>query len=98
MSPVPSIKPPSSTSSSSHLRVAPTSRRVANIIVDTLRELGVTNYFGIPGGAITPIYDALIDTPGVRLIHNRHETGSLFMAAGCSLLGKIPCVLVTSGP
>ena len=98
MSPAPGIKPASSSSSSSHLRVAPTSRRVANIIVDTLRELGITNYFGIPGGAITPIYDALIDTPGVRVLHNRHETGSLFMAAGCSLMGKIPCVLVTSGP
>jgi acetolactate synthase I/II/III large subunit len=94
----PSSRPASGTSSSAHLRVAPTSRRVANIIVDTLRELGITNYFGIPGGAITPIYDALIDTPGVRLVHNRHETGSLFMAAGSSLMGKIPCVLVTSGP
>jgi acetolactate synthase-1/2/3 large subunit len=91
-------KPGSSISSNSHLRVAPTARRVANIIVDTLRELGVTNYFGIPGGAISPIYDALLDSPDVRVIHNRHETGSLFMAAGCSLMGKLPCVLVTSGP
>lgn len=93
-----SVKPGSSSSSSSHLRVAPVARRVANIIVDTLRDLGVTDYFGIPGGAITPIYDALLDAQGVRLLHNRHETGALFMAAGCSLMGRLPCVLVTSGP
>jgi acetolactate synthase-1/2/3 large subunit len=98
MSPASSAKPGSSISSSSHLRVAPTARRVANVMVDTLRELGVTNYFGIPGGAISPIYDALLDSPGARVIHNRHETGALFMAAGCSLMGKLPCVLVTSGP
>lgn len=91
-----SIRPGSSAPSS--FRAPPTPRRVANIIVDTLRELGVVNFFGIPGGAITPVYDALIDSPDLRMLHNRHETSALFMAAGCSLMGKLPCVLVTSGP
>jgi len=74
-------------------------RRVADVIVDTLRELGVTTYYGIPGGAISPIYDALIDAPDTHLVTTRHETGAVFMAAGQAVSGgPLACVLMTSGP
>ena len=73
--------------------------RVADVIVQTLESLGVRTYYGIPGGSISSIYDALIDMPHARSIVGRHECGSAFMAAGHSrLTGELPALLVTSGP
>src|SRR5687767_1734625 len=57
-------------------------RRVADVIVQTLKDLGVDTFYGIPGGAICPIYDALHDQPSLRVINTRHETGAAFMAMG----------------
>ena len=77
----------------------PEKMRVADVIVQTLKELGVTTFYGIPGGAICPIYDALVDHPDLRVINTRHETGAAFMAMGHSKVGgSIPCLLMTSGP
>ena len=74
-------------------------RRVADIIVRTLSELGVDTYYGIPGGAIASTYDALLDYPTLRIINTRHETGAVFMAMGHSRVGgTLPCVLMTAGP
>ncbi|MFT7580168.1 MAG: hypothetical protein ACI9MR_001835, partial [Myxococcota bacterium] len=53
--------------------LVPAPRRVADVIVDTLRELGVDTFYGIPGGTISPIYDALLDAPDLRVINTRHE-------------------------
>ena len=53
-------------------------RRVADVIVQTLKELGVDTFYGIPGGAICPIYDALLDQPSMRVINTRHETGAAY--------------------
>lgn len=74
-------------------------RRVADIIVRTLSELGVDTFYGIPGGAIASTYDALLDYPTLRVVNTRHETGAVFMAMGHSRVGgSLPCVLMTSGP
>ena len=74
-------------------------KRVADVIVDTLRDLGIDTFYGICGGAIAPVYDALIDAPDLRVVHTRHETGALFMAAGHALATRsMACVLMTSGP
>jgi acetolactate synthase-1/2/3 large subunit len=56
--------------------------------------------YGVPGGAISPIYDALVDEQAIRVVHVRHETNALFMAIGHTRMqpGSLPCVLVTSGP
>jgi len=81
-----------------HLVVAPQPRRVADVVIDTLRDLNVRTFYGVPGGAITPIYDALIDAPDLRLINNRHESAAMFIAAGAALNGQLSAVLVTSGP
>ncbi len=74
-------------------------RRTANVLLDTLIELDVRTFYGIPGGAISPVYDALLEYPEVELIHTRHETGAMFMAAGHAwATGGLACVLTTSGP
>ena len=54
--------------------------------------------FGLPGGAISPIHDALLDSP-IRTITTRHESGAMFAAAGYAhATGKLAVVAVTSGP
>jgi glyoxylate carboligase len=54
--------------------------RVADVVVSTLLELGVDTFYGIPGGAICSVYDALLDTPAAKVINTRHETGAAFQA------------------
>lgn len=73
--------------------------RVANLVVETLNELGVDTYYGVPGGAIASMYDALVDYPHLKVVNTRHETGAAFMAMGHSRVGgSLPCLLMTSGP
>lgn len=74
--------------------------RCADVLVDALAQAGVDTVYGVPGGAISPIYDALVDRTDIRVVHVRHETNALFMAVGHTRMrpGALPCVLVTSGP
>lgn len=72
--------------------------RGADLIVSTLEEIGVEYVYGIPGGAISPIHDALLDSR-IRPITTRHESGAMFAAAGYARTsGKLAVVAVTSGP
>lgn len=80
-------------------RPADDQRSVAAIIVDVLAEHGVDTVFGIPGGPIAPLNDALLDRPQIRSILTRHENTAVFAAAGYALTsGKVGVVVVTSGP
>jgi acetolactate synthase-1/2/3 large subunit len=73
--------------------------RSADSIVEALVEMGVDTFFGIPGGPVSPIFDAILNCPGARLIESRHETGAAFSAAGYfRASGRVPCVVVTAGP
>lgn len=70
----------------------------AQAIVKTLENLGVTDVFGMPGGAILPTYDPLMDSP-LNHILVRHEQGAGHAAEGYALAtGKVGCAIVTSGP
>jgi acetolactate synthase-1/2/3 large subunit len=63
-----------------------------------LAEAGVEVVFGLPGGAISPVHDALIDSK-LRVVTTRHESGAMFAAAGYArATGKLAVVAVTSGP
>jgi acetolactate synthase I/II/III large subunit len=78
---------------------SPLPPRVADSIVHALVELGVDTYFGIPGGPVSPMFDAILRNPRARLIESRHETGAAFAAAGYHRAsGTVPCVVVTAGP
>lgn len=55
--------------------------------------------FGLPGGTIAPLFDALLDHPEIRVVTVKHEAGAMFAAAGYArTTGKLGVVLVTSGP
>ena len=76
---------------------APTLRG-ADLLVEMLAEAGVQVVFGLPGGAISPVHDALIDSK-IRMITTRHESGAMFAAAGYArATGTLAVVAVTSGP
>lgn len=73
--------------------------RTADVLVDLLVEYGVDVVFGLPGGAIAPLHDALLGRPSIRVITTRHESGAMFAAAAYArATGKLGVVLVTSGP
>lgn len=73
--------------------------RTADLLVDILVEAGVEVIFGLPGGPIAPIHDALLDRPEIRTITTRHEAGAVFAAAGyAQATGKLGVVVVTAGP
>ncbi|MBF95861.1 MAG: Acetolactate synthase isozyme 3 large subunit [Alphaproteobacteria bacterium MarineAlpha9_Bin4] len=71
----------------------------ANIVIKSLRDLGVEYVFGYPGGAILPIYDEIFKQNKIRHILVRHEQGAVHMAEGYARsTGNVGVVLVTSGP
>ncbi len=71
----------------------------ADIVIRALREQGVDTIFGYPGGAVLPIYDALIQSEGIRHVLVRHEQGAGHMAEGYARsTGRCGVALATSGP
>ncbi|QJU60355.1 biosynthetic-type acetolactate synthase large subunit [Sphingomonas sp. AP4-R1] len=74
-------------------------RSGADILIETLTELGVEVVFGYPGGAVLPIYDAIFKQSKIRHILVRQEGGAAHAAEGYARsTGKPGVVLVTSGP
>ncbi|MFA5088499.1 MAG: biosynthetic-type acetolactate synthase large subunit [Candidatus Omnitrophota bacterium] len=70
----------------------------AKTIIRCLENHGVEYIFGLPGGVVIPIYDALLDSK-IKLILVRHEQGAAHMADGYArATGKPGVVVVTSGP
>jgi acetolactate synthase-1/2/3 large subunit len=70
----------------------------AQALIKSLEQEGVDTIFGLPGGAILPVYDPLIDST-IRHILVRHEQGAGHMAEGYALAtGRAGVAMVTSGP
>ena len=70
----------------------------AQALIKSLEMEGVEVIFGLPGGAILPVYDPLIDS-SIRHILVRHEQGAGHMAEGYALAtGRPGVAMVTSGP
>ena len=71
----------------------------AQSIVRSLELLGIDTIFGLPGGAILPTYDPLMDSTKIRHILVRHEQGAGHAAEGyASATGKLGVCIATSGP
>ncbi|MDQ1536586.1 MAG: acetolactate synthase large subunit [Actinomycetota bacterium] len=71
----------------------------AQSLVLALEAVGVEVVFGLPGGAILPAYDPLMDSDKVRHILVRHEQGAGHAAEGyASASGKVGVCMATSGP
>src|ERR1051325_6891199 len=71
----------------------------AHALVEALVEAGVDTFFGVPGGPVSPLFDAVLQVSGARLIESRQETHAAFAAADYyRSSGRVPGVLVTAGP
>ena len=71
----------------------------AQSLVRSLEHAGVTDLFGIPGGAILPAYDPLMDSKVLRHILVRHEQGAGHAAQGYALAtNRVGVCMATSGP
>ncbi|GLI28551.1 acetolactate synthase [Agromyces rhizosphaerae] len=71
----------------------------AQAVVRSLEKLGIRDVFGLPGGAILPVYDPLLDAPDINHILVRHEQGAGHAAEGyASATGKVGVAIATSGP
>ena len=69
------------------------------IVCESLLREGVEIVFGIPGGAILPLYQALFTYPQLRHILTRHEEGAAMAADGYArATGKVGVCMATSGP
>ncbi len=90
---------PSSLKAAQHNDAAPELLSGAQAVVRTLELLGITDVFGLPGGAILPVYDPLMDTKKIRHILVRHEQGAGHAAEGyAASTGKVGVAIATSGP
>lgn len=77
-------------------------QEVADLLVAYLEQIGVEYVFGVPGGAIEPLYNALARSArrgGLRHVLARHEAGAAFMADGYAReTGRLGVCCATSGP
>lgn len=72
---------------------------VARRLVEVLLERGVDTYFGVPGGPICPLFEAVRLCPGATLVEARHETHAAFAAVAYHRgTGRTPVLMVTAGP
>ena len=87
--------------------VAPTAKQPAaaqdvtgaQSLVLALEAAGVEVVFGLPGGAVLPVYDPLLDSTKLRHILVRHEQGAGHAAEGyASATGRVGVCMATSGP
>ena len=71
----------------------------AESLVRSIEHAGADVVFGIPGGAILPVYDPLMDSTKVRHILVRHEQGAGHAAEGyAAATGRVGVCMATSGP
>ncbi len=71
----------------------------AQAVIRSLEELGVDVIFGIPGGAVLPVYDPLFDSKKLRHVLVRHEQGAGHAASGYAhVTGRVGVCMATSGP
>lgn len=71
----------------------------ADATVRSLEELGVDIVFGLPGGAVLPLYDALARARTLRHVLVRHEQGAGHAAEGYAVAsGRVGVCIATSGP
>ncbi|OMB92031.1 acetolactate synthase large subunit [Mycobacterium colombiense] len=92
-------KPVAKAAAAKPKRIGPEQLTGAQSVIRSLEELGVEVIFGIPGGAVLPVYDPLFDSKKLRHVLVRHEQGAGHAASGYAhATGKVGVCMATSGP
>jgi acetolactate synthase-1/2/3 large subunit len=69
------------------------------VILQCIEDAGVEYIFGVPGGPLTPLYEALAHRNKVKHVLAKHECGAAFMANGYARVsGKLGVCCATAGP
>ena len=90
---------PAAAPRANHANPAPVRVTGAQALVLALERVGVEVVFGIPGGAVLPAYDPLLDSSQIRHILARHEQGAGHAATGyAQATGRTGVCMATSGP
>src|SRR5580692_10524555 len=90
---------PAAQSPAAQAAAAPTRVTGAQALVLAMEKVGVEVVFGIPGGAVLPAYDPLLDSKQIRHILVRHEQGAGHAATGyAQATGRTGVCMATSGP
>ncbi len=93
------VKPAAKAPAAQTKRVAPEQLTGAQSVIRSLEELDAEVIFGIPGGAVLPVYDPLFDSKKLRHVLVRHEQGAGHAASGYAhATGKVGVCMATSGP
>src|SRR5690242_10441283 len=93
------VKPAAKSTPGKPKRIGPEQLTGAQSVIRSLEELGVEVIFGIPGGAVLPVYDPLFDSKKLRHVLVRHEQGAGHAASGYAhATGKVGVCMATSGP
>jgi acetolactate synthase I/II/III large subunit len=93
------VQPAAKSAAAQSKRVAPVQLTGAQSVIRSLEELDVEVIFGIPGGAVLPVYDPLFDSKKLRHVLVRHEQGAGHAASGYAhATGKVGVCMATSGP
>jgi acetolactate synthase-1/2/3 large subunit len=66
-------------------------------MLQALARRGVRVAFGIPGGLISPVFDALAEVPEIELVMTRHEGMAAYCAMGHALATGLPALVLTTG-
>jgi acetolactate synthase I/II/III large subunit len=91
--------PPSPAAHGPGARASSATYTGAQALVMALERVGVDTVFGIPGGAVLPAYDPLLDSKLIRHILVRHEQGAGHAASGYAhATGRVGVCMATSGP
>src|SRR5665648_516286 len=70
----------------------------AKVMMEIFKNEGVEVVFGVPGGRVMPLYDALMDADLLNVL-TRHEQGAVHAADGYARAsGKVGVCIATSGP
>ena len=73
--------------------------RAVDATLEGLKRAGIDAVFGIPGGPVIPLFDALHDEPAIRTYLTRHEQGAGHAAQGyAKVTGRAAVCTATSGP
>ena len=93
------VQPTAKSPAAKPKRVGPEQLTGAQSVIRSLEELDVEVIFGIPGGAVLPVYDPLFDSKKLRHVLVRHEQGAGHAASGYAhATGKVGVCMATSGP
>src|SRR6202046_2354830 len=97
--PAPAPSTPAAQPPAAQAAAAPARVTGAQALVLAMEKVGVEVVFGIPGGAVLPAYDPLLDSKQIRHILVRHEQGAGHAAAGyAQATGRTGVCMATSGP